>query len=99
MESSSLGALLQPLVYGHDEIIVARGRCSAGSPGDAALDLVDIQRGTGCSSSELVRFRGEPGYHGGARGRHAPIAGAILGCAEFLRGDLVDDLPHVPRAV
>src|SRR5713226_1066680 len=99
MDSSSLGALIQPLVYRRDQIIVARGRGDVGPPRDMALDLVDLQDRAERAQRELVRLRRQPGHDGGAGSRHAPIARALPGRTEFPRGKALDDLPQVPRAV
>src|SRR6266567_2900753 len=99
MDSSSLGALLEPLVDRREQIIVARGRGDVGPSRDMALDLVDIQHRAERAKRELVRLRGQPGHDGGAGGRHAPVAPALPGRAEFPRSEAVDDLPQIPRAV
>src|SRR3984893_13869313 len=99
MDSSSLGALLQPLVYRRDQVIVAPGRGDVGPPRGMEPDLVDLQHRAERAQRELVRLRGQPGHDGGAGGRHAPIAPALPGRAEFPRSEAVDDLPQIPRAV
>src|SRR5207249_10459971 len=73
----------QPLLHSLDQIVVARGRRDLGSSRDVAPDVVDAQHRAERSTRELVGFRGEPGYHDGAGGRQAPIAGDVPGSAEF----------------